>query len=415
MGLTDYLFKPGHLTTVMDGGAGSSGKGRIGSYITENADNWQFACNTFMPQAGHWVRKDDGRQFFYQTLSSCAYQIDKYEKMYIGPGSIIELPAFFREMEENKVPSHKIGISPAAAILQQMDTDYERGLVGFDGEDVRHEGTMKKGSTAHGVGAALARRALRRPSSLLAKDIPELKDFICDVPNEVLGRLDRGQSGFLEIAQGFQLSLMHQFFLGYTTSRNVTVAQGLSDMFLPTRCAGPVVINFRTYPIRINSNKYIGDDGKHLTWAEVEAGVPHKVYEGNSGPWYPDQKELSWKDITKISGSKEKIEEITSVTKLPRRVFTFSRQNVAEAIRYNDTGHGVYLSLNFLDYADVKMKGARIYNGLTPKVIAWMRDNFGPYTNMLRFLGTGAKTEDTILLNPAQAEGIEDFAGTQGI
>ena len=82
----NYLFSPGKLTTIMDGGAGSSGKGKIGSYIAENADNWQFCCNTFMPQAGHWVVLDDGRTFFYQTLNPCAYDHERFERMYIGPG-----------------------------------------------------------------------------------------------------------------------------------------------------------------------------------------------------------------------------------------------------------------------------------------------------------------------------------------
>ena len=36
-----------------------------------------------------------------------------------------------------------------------------------------------------------------------------------------------------------------------------SVAQGLSDLMVPTRYARQVVINFRTFPIRINSNSYI--------------------------------------------------------------------------------------------------------------------------------------------------------------
>ncbi len=34
----NQYFKPGKLTTIMDGGAGSSGKGKLESYVTEHAD-----------------------------------------------------------------------------------------------------------------------------------------------------------------------------------------------------------------------------------------------------------------------------------------------------------------------------------------------------------------------------------------
>lgn len=397
----NQFFDDGKLTILMDGGAGSSGKGKMASYLTENSDNWQFCCNTFAPQAGHWVKLDDGRGFFYQTFNSCAYNHEKFEKMYLGPGATIELPALMREMEENNIPRSKIGISPLVPILQQSDIDFERGIAGFDGAKIeqRHDGTAKSGSTAHGVGSVAARRVLRRQSLVLAKDVPELKDMICDVPNEILARLENDQRGLLEIAQGFQLSLLHSNFFPFTTSRNCTVAQALSDMFLPPVIAGQTILNFRTFPIRINSNKYIAkEDGRHLTWAEVESGIPHEVYQGNSGNWYDDQKELTWDELTKISGSPEKIYEITSVTKLPRRVATFSRKNVEEAIKFNDTGMGTHISINFANYVDHAMTGKREYADITPKFKKWMLENLTEVHQHVKFIGTGAKTEDTIFL-----------------
>lgn len=400
---TNSMFQPGKLTVLMDGGAGSSGKGKIGSYITQNADNWQFACNTFAPQAGHWVRLNDGREFFYQTLNSCAYDHDRFEKIYLGPGSIIELPALLREMEENGVPRHKLGISPVIPILDvELDQGFERGMLGFDGQKIetRHEGTSKFGSTNHGVGSCAARRVLRRQTLRLAKDVPELKEFICDVPGEIIKRLDQGQAGLLEIAQGFQLSNMHPRFYPYVTYRNVTVAQGLADMMLPIKYAGDVILNFRTYPIRINSNKYIcTSSGKHLTWAEVQAGTPHEVYKGDSGNWYPDQTELTWEELTRLSGAKKPIFEITSVTKLPRRVATFSLSNVADAITHNETNHKTHLSINFANYVDADIEGK---HELTPKFQDWMQENLGSLVPMVRFVGTGANTEDTVFLEGAQ-------------
>lgn len=404
---TNFCFNPGKLTVVLDASAGSSGKGKIGSYITEHADNWQFCCNTFMPQAGHIVKLDDGREFFYQTLNSCAYQ-DKYEKMYIGPGCTIELPSFLRELEENNVPAHKIGISPVAAILQDMDSAFERGEVDLDGNQIRdrHLGTMKSGSTCHGVGACKARKILRRPNVLLARDLPVLSEFLCDVPGEIMSRLDSGQSGLLEIAQGFQLSYLLSDMYPYCTSRNCTVSAGLDDMMLPPVYAGNVVLNIRTYPIRINNKKYVGNDGKHLTWDEVQSGVPHEVLEFNSGPGYDDQEEIGWDDLTVRSGSPDPIMEMTSVTKLPRRVFSFSKKNLAQAIMYNRTDGHCYLSVNFVNYVDYDISSKRRKSDITDKVHQWVENNINPVIESsgrrdnvsLSFLGTGAATDDMINL-----------------
>jgi len=403
---TNFVFAPGTLTTILDSSAGSSGKGKIGAFVAEHADNWQFCCNTFMPQAGHWVKNDNGKTYFYQTLNSCAYLHEKYEKMYIGPGCTIELPAFWRELEENNVPRNKIGISPVAAILQDIDAAFERGEVDLDGKpsSERHLGTMKSGSTCHGVGACKARKILRRPNIKLARDIPELKEFLCDVPGEIMDRLDNGQSGLLEVAQGFQLSYLLPEFYPYCTSRNCTVGAGFDDMMLPLRYVGNIILNARTYPIRISNKKYIGENGDHITWEDVQNGVPHKVETYNSGPGYEDQEEMSWDEITKLSGSPEQIMEMTSVTKLPRRAFSFSKDNLKQAIRYNDTGRAVYISMNFANYVDYDMTGVRGgKDKISDKLMDWLKENVKPCCDdsrgaELMFLGTGALTDDMITL-----------------
>src|SRR6185437_10334890 len=115
---TSFVFTPGKLTFTLDGGAGSSGKGKLGSFLCQNAENWQFACNTFMPQAAHWVKLDDGRKLLYKSFNSCAYLADRYEKLFIGPGAAIQLEEFHREIDESRIPRKKIGISPLTAILQ---------------------------------------------------------------------------------------------------------------------------------------------------------------------------------------------------------------------------------------------------------------------------------------------------------
>lgn len=417
---TNFVFSPKKLTIALDGGAGSSGKGKLGSFLCEHASEWQFACNTFMPQAGHWVKLEDGREFFYQTFNSCAYLMDRYEKLYIGPGATIELPAFWNELEKNNIPRHKIGISHVTAVLQDIDMAYERGTCDLDGKALSHPivgGPLAAtGSTAHGCGANRARRVLRHKAGRYAHQVSELREFLCDVPGEIMSRLDKGQSGLLEIAQGFQLSYLLPRFFPYTTSRNCTIAAGLDDLMVPPCYAGNVILNFRTFPIRINSNKYVDKaTDEHLKWDAViertgsrdpgrelleRAGIT--LVEGDSGPGYPDQREVSWEELTAMSGSPEPLMETTSLTQLPRRVFTFSRINLEEAIRHNRANGQIYLSLNFANYVDHAVLGrrARCFSGVpdSARLEQWLRENLDTYRPLLKFIGTGAKTDDMIQL-----------------
>lgn len=400
-----FRMNPGFMTVVLDAQAGSSGKGKIAAHIFDTYRDWDFACNAFYPQAGHWVRLGEGsRAYFYQTLNSCAWMWRECPEkvhnkaMYIGPGAIIELPALLKEIEDNHIPPGALFIDRKAAILQPEDTAYERGEVDFAGNPVttKHEGTMRFGSTSHGVGACAAKRVLRDPRLVTAGDYNDtLGNFLLDDVSKVLLRkvVSNKEHGVLEIAQGFQLSIGGRFF-PHTTSRNCTVAQGFSDMFLPTTLLGNVVLNLRTFPIRINSNKYLSKlDGHHLTYEEILNGVPYDIYKGDSGGWYPDQKEISWDQLTKDSGSSIPLMELTSVTKLPRRVATFSKLNLLEAIE-NSVGRDkymLYLSLNFANYVDSTLTGATSVEDLasSTKFIDWVRENLGDLSNFLQWVGTG--------------------------
>jgi len=406
---TNDFFDKGKLSIVMDASAGSSGKGKVGSFIAEHADNFQFCANTFAPQAGHWVRLDDGTSYFYQSLNSCAYLHEKFERMYIGPGAIIEKPAFFREIEENGIPRSKIKISPITQVLQDIDGNFERGLCCLDGKPIDYEGiAIKSGTTAHGVGACRARKVLRRSNVLLARDDEDLKEFIADVPAEIMDRLEAGEAGLMEIAQGFQLSMGLSDFYPYTTSRNVTVAAGLDDLMIPPVYAGQVLLNCRTYPIRINSKKYVAEDGRHLTWDEIQSGKwEYRIEESYSGPWYDDQVEIDWDKVTRMGGSPEQIMEMTSVTKMPRRVFTWSKKNLHDAILHNRTGSRVGICINFANYIDYELTGRRgDLIQLTDKFKGWMRHNVFPVMDEMNtlfagqfrvsYIGTGAKTDDMI-------------------
>ena len=421
---TNFLFSRGKLAVALDGGAGSSGKGKLGSFICEHSDNWTFACNTFMPQAGHTVQLDGGRQFFYQTLNSCAYMPERYEKLYIGPGATIELKAFWKEVEANGVPHNKLGISPLTSILLNTDRDYEHGVCDIDGVPITNPiaggPLVSSGSTRHGCGANRARRVLRHKQAKYARDMPELQEFLCDVPGEIMKRLDEGQAGLFEIAQGFQLSFLLPHMFPHTTSRNCSIAAGLDDLMVPPYYVGNLVLNFRTYPIRIHDKVYEDKATRTpLTWEQVtERAWAHgtkcdltkelldsvgiDMIDMASGPPYADQHELTIAELNARIGAEDVISELTSVTKLPRRFFTFSRQNLDEALRHNQINGDVYLALNFANYVDHALTGFR---GTSLEDVPsasplhdWLSQNMAGYEHKLKFIGTGASTDDMIQL-----------------
>ena len=408
------IFKPGKLTIVMDGGAGSSAKGLRGAYLWKyfKEDHSKFSTNTFLSNAAHTITHKDGREYIHQCLSSIT-SVGGYEKQYLSPGCAWSKDEILNEMKLCDMNPSKLGINPNAIIVTQNDIDYEKGLVDFEGnkKEIMDSANLRIGSTLHGVGAARARRVLRRSDVVLAKDLPELKDYISNTNFAMMARLNKGESGLGEIAQGYQLSMMSRFY-PKTTSRNCTVAAFLDDSMLPPTVIGPTIVNFRTFPIRVNNNKYVRkSDGKILTWDEYAATPDHDkdIIRGDSGAHYADQAELTWDQISDTAG--EKVFECTSLTKLPRRVFTFSKSNLKEALVYNNTGDDMYISVNFINYVDAAVKEKSTKNEvLTSKVVSWIKENIWSadlveYYKSWKvdvkglFLGTGRSIDDSIFLS----------------
>jgi len=400
------IFKPGKVTFVLDGGAGSSAKGLRGAYIWKyyKEKHTTVAFNTFLENAAHTITHKNGEEYIHQCLCSITTLRD-YEKQFLSPGCAFSKETFLKEMEVTQAKS--VGIHPNAVIVTQKDVDYEKGICDFEGnmKAEQESANLRIGSTLHGVGAARARRILRRSDVVLAKDVPELKPYICQTHEEIMERLDKGQSILGEIAQGYQLSLMSKYY-PKTTSRNCSVSACLDDSLLPPSVVGPVVVNFRTFPIRVNSNKYIRkSDKKILTWAEWnETPENDKVLiKGDSGGCYDDQTELTWDEVSRNAGAT--IFEQTSLTKLPRRVYSFSNQNMIEALTYNNTGDDLYISINFLNYVDASVQGkTRVDEVLTPKIKDWLCKNVfkSGFPKKLKingiFLGTWKTIDDSSFL-----------------
>jgi adenylosuccinate synthase len=118
--------------------------------------------------------------------------------------------------------------------------------------------------------------------------------------NDVLERLV--YEGLIEGAQGFSLGINSGFY-PFCTSRDTGPARFLSDCAVPHTLLRIVVGTARTYPIRVGNTPG-----------------------GFSGGGYFDQHELTWESL----GLKP---ETTTVTGRERRIFSFSNQQILEAIQ----------------------------------------------------------------------------------
>jgi adenylosuccinate synthase len=176
----------------------------------------------------------------------------------------------------------------------------------------------------------MIQRIRRNPDDMnIAADCADTARYVTTVAG-YRAALREASSVLIEGAQGYGLSMYHGFY-PYTTSRDVSLWQILADCGIPhdmiPSLMGDISMNVigtcRTYPIRV-ANRF----------------DTHGTQVGYSGPCYDDQLEISFEEI----GQKT---ELTTVTKLPRRIFTFSRKQIGEAIEYNGARE---IFLNFVNY-----------------------------------------------------------------
>lgn len=306
------------IDLVMDFQYGSTGKGLLAGYLAKRGAYDTVTC-AFAPNAGHTYRDGD-LTVMTQQLPTGAVVSPTVRNILLGPGSLIHLATLFAEMEKYKdyLKNKTIVVHPQAAIVTNAHTDQEKLW-----------GMSKMGSTGKGVGAAMVHRIMRggygmelntAGSPRWKAALEERNIFVStDLYRAVM---DESREMLVEGAQGFSLSLYHGQY-PHCTSRDVTPLQVMADCAMPFR-AGPYVQvwgTIRTFPIRVNNR------------------------DGSSGPCYPDQEEISWDSI----GVEP---ELTTVTKLPRRIFTFSQQQLTDAV-YQCGGYGfnkTNLFLNFCNY-----------------------------------------------------------------
>jgi adenylosuccinate synthase len=240
---------------------GDEGKGKIISYLALK-DNLDFCVRTGSVNAAHTIWFE-GKKYALHMVPAAF--INPKTRLLIAAGANVDVKTFFDEMALTQVNPKRIGIDQNASIIEQKHCEQDKASAVNKGI----------GTTGRGVGPALEERVRR--TAKLAKDIPELKPFVCDQIMEVNDGLDAGKSVLLEGTQGFMLSL----FLGggypYVTGRDTGASAIASEAGVgPTR-VDDVIIVYKSFMTRVGAGPLPGEitkeEAQRRGWFEVAAGT----------------------------------------------------------------------------------------------------------------------------------------------
>jgi len=344
------------MTAIIDLQFGSCGKGLLAGHLAiQNRPDTIVSANS--ANAGHTFIDKDGVKMVTTAIPSGIVS-DSVKTVLLGPGSVIDPEKLFKEIEEFANPRGiRVCVHEHAAIITEDHRVAEQHVTGM----------VKIGSTMKGVGEATIQKIRRDPHKMNIARNSSLAYWGYVVPiEEYNSLLDSAVNVQVEGAQGFSLGINNGMY-PYTTSRECTIAQLLSDCAIPFGDFNITVVGAcRAYPIRV-SNRY-DDGGKMVGW---------------SGPCYDDQKELKWSDIGVIP-------ELTTVTRLERRVFDFSMEQIRQAVRMNGVN---YIFLNFANYMksknDVEFLVFTIENEIDYRAsVKWL--GWGPQDNEIEDYCWGA-------------------------
>lgn len=356
-----------YITAVIDLQYGSTGKGQIAGTI---AQHWEpdTVVTAWGPNAGHTFR--DGELQMVSRMVASSAIVDSVEYILLGPGSVIDLDCLRQELED-RGHRHLNGkcliIHPQAAILRPSDAEIEREIL------------LRIGSTMKGTAEAAIRKIRREPDAVAMGCVHLVHEKLgqtaveCGLSVSISSShydkaLDRSHKLMVEGAQGFSLGL-HTDFYPHATGRDVSTAQLFADCRIPFNSFGAwprvhVIGVCRTYPIRV-ANRFAAS-GRQV---------------GSSGGYYPDQREITWESIGQQA-------ELTTVTKLPRRIFTFSAEQIRQAVRICAPTH---IALTFCDYVNALPPEQLPHNGIDAWVEVVKQASLGV---PVRFMSFGPDTSD---------------------
>lgn len=303
---------------VAGGQFGDEGKGKIVSYLALHDKPKIIARAGVGPNAGHTVILR-GKKFGLRQVP-CGF-VYEGARLLIGPGVLINPEVVIKEVEETGIEG-RFGIDHQCAVIEAHHIEQDRAS-----EHLKD----KIGSTGTGCGPANVERVGR--IAKLAKDIPELKRFLADVPGEVNAAIKRGELVLVEGSQGFGLSLIHGTY-PYGTSKDTAASTLAADVGVGPTKVDDVMLVFKAYVSRVGAGPFATE-------------IP------------PERAEALG------------IVEHGTVTRRRRRIGTFDFELARRSVMVNGA---TQLALTCLDRLFKDCRGARSVDKLTPEARAFIKE-----------------------------------------
>lgn len=352
-----------NVTILIDGQAGSCGKGKISGYIAQR-DNIKISTNNWSSNAGHTYVKNTGEKIIVSHLPIA--MINRDTKLCLNAGSIITPEILENEIIKYNeiIGERKIYIHPRAMIIKEKHRKEEKNII-------------KSGSTFKGCGVALAEKIIRSPEVELMKDYyNNFSDYIKSKIEVIDTSIIVNQSTdsiLIEGAQGTDLDINYGLDYPNVTSRQCSASQLIADAGISPFRVKDIIMVIRPYPIRISNKTDIGED----------------IYSGD----YNGSKEITWEEIKKRCNSKIDLKEYTTVTKKVRRVFEMNWDRLRYNVMINNP---TQIVLNFAQYIDWNAYRCNAYNKLPLKVRDFIHKIEETTNTPVTMIGTGERNCDII-------------------
>ena len=227
-------------TIIVGGFFGDEGKGKIVAHIACNDKPVIISRGGVGPNAGHTVQVGDHEYGVRMVPSGFVY---KGAKLCIGSGVLVDPRVLKQEVEMLDVKG-RIFVDKRCGVITEDHIKRDKGSAHL---------SKKIGSTGSGCGPANSDRVMR--ISPQAKDVPELAEYLLDVPQAIDDELKKGSMVLLEGTQGFGISLYYGTY-PFVTSKDTSASQIAADNGVgPTRIDDVIVV-FKAYPTRVGEGPF---------------------------------------------------------------------------------------------------------------------------------------------------------------
>ena len=227
-------------TIIVGGFFGDEGKGKVVAHIAHADEPVIISRGGVGPNAGHTVKVGDKEYGVRMVPSGFVYP---KAKLCIGSGVLVNPKVLEEEVEKLGVRG-RVFVDKRCGIITEDHIARDKGNAYL---------SKKIGSTGSGCGPANADRVMR--ISPQAKDVPELKEYLMDVPKAIDDALKDGKEVLLEGTQGFGISLYYGTY-PFVTSKDTSASQIAADNGVGPTKIDDVIVVFKAYPTRVGEGPF---------------------------------------------------------------------------------------------------------------------------------------------------------------